>query len=130
MDDQALIALTQNLLEAIVQGDYDTYDRLVADDLTCFEPEAPGTLVQGKAFHKYYFDLDRRIKNSSSMRNVTMSCPHVRRIGNDVAVVSYIRLNQIMETGQAHPLTTKSCETRVWQLGKDERWKNVHFHRS
>ncbi len=51
-----IIRLTQKLLDAIAQGDYSTYSQLCDSSLTAFEPEAPGVLVEGLSFHKFYFD--------------------------------------------------------------------------
>jgi calcium/calmodulin-dependent protein kinase (CaM kinase) II len=49
-------------------------------------------------------------------------------LGDDAAVISYVRLVQKLD---AHgvPVTVTTEETRVWQR-KDGRWKHVHFHRS
>ena len=47
-----LIKLNQQLLDAIASGDWDAYRSLVASDITCFEPEARGHLVEGLAFHE------------------------------------------------------------------------------
>ncbi len=60
--------------------------------------------------------------------NTTIASPHVRIIGDNVAIVSYVRLIQrIGKDGAPH---TKSVEeTRVWEK-KDGSWKHVHFHRS
>jgi ketosteroid isomerase-like protein len=124
MAKDEIIALNQQLLNAIVQGDYDTYNLLCADNMTCFEPEAVDYLVEGKAFHKFYFDLP--VKRPEVATNVSMCSPHVRRIGENVAVLSYVRLNQTFVDGK--PVTTKTCETRVWE--KRVSWKNVHVHRS
>jgi hypothetical protein len=55
-----------------------------------------------------------------------MSSPHVR-IMADVAVVSYVRLNQRLVDGA--PVTRVVEETRVWQR-QNGAWKHVHFHRS
>ena len=44
-----IVALTQSLLDSIALGNFELYNSLVADDLTCFEPEACGHLVEGKA---------------------------------------------------------------------------------
>jgi calcium/calmodulin-dependent protein kinase (CaM kinase) II len=57
-----------------------------------------------------------------------MSSPHVRLLGADAAVVSYIRLNQKLNAA-GEPVTAHVEETRVWQkIGGS--WKHVHFHRS
>jgi ketosteroid isomerase-like protein len=127
--DDDIVALNQSLLNSIVQGDFNTYTLLCADDMTCFEPEANDCLVKGKAFHKFYFDLphSREWHKPHVDTNVTMCDVHVRRIGKDVAIVSYVRLNQIYAEGKA--TTTKTCETRVWEQINHE-WRNVHLHRS
>jgi hypothetical protein len=102
-----VIAANQQLLNAISQCDYQTYNELCADDLTAFEPESNGMLICGKSFHKFYFDLygggsssDNNIgadrdnaaatttttnkeaaTQSSNKINITMSNPHVRWLG-------------------------------------------------
>ena len=52
-----LIQRNQQLLDSIVNLDYETYDSFCADDMSCMEPESNQNLVIGKAFHKYYFDV-------------------------------------------------------------------------
>ena len=122
MEDD-LIALTQKLLDAIAKGDWQTYQELCDPSLTSFEPEACGQLVQGLAFHKFYFDLG----GFSGRRQTTMASPHVRVMG-DVALVAYVRLLQ--RTGpDGTPVTKAFEETRIWQK-IDGRWRHVHFHRS
>lgn len=49
------IAANQSLLEAIMGGDWATYEMLCDKTLTCLEPEAPGQVVVGLDFHKFYF---------------------------------------------------------------------------
>jgi calcium/calmodulin-dependent protein kinase (CaM kinase) II len=119
-----LLELNQRLLESIAAGDWKAYQELCHPELTCFEPEARGQLVEGMAFHKFYFDLG----GGSSPRNTTMASPQVRMLGNDAAVVTYVRLVQRLG-GDDKPVTVSSEETRVWQR-IDGRWKHVHFHRS
>src|SRR5262245_37643434 len=89
-DAKEILALNQRLLEAIAAADWKTYEELCDPELTCFEPEAHGHLVQGLAFHRYYFDLDA----SPAARNTTLASPVVRFCGDDIAVVAYIRLTQ------------------------------------
>lgn len=126
MSDPAIdeiLELNQKLLDAIASGDWQTYTELCDPTLTCFEPEARGHLVQGMAFHQFYFDLGP----AEGPRTTTMASPHVRIMG-DAAVISYIRLVQrLNETGA--PVTSHIEETRVWQL-QQGRWRHVHFHRS
>lgn len=42
-----LLALSQQLLDAIDRGDWETYDDLCDPSLTAYEPEAVGQLVRG-----------------------------------------------------------------------------------
>jgi len=118
-----LLQLTQRLLDSITQGDWKTYEELCDPSLTCIEPEAPGQVVEGLSFHKFYFDLG----GVRGRHQTTMAAPHVRVVG-DVAVVAYVRLVQKLGTDGA-AVTAASAETRVWQR-RDGRWRHVHFHRS
>ena len=120
---QELLALNQQLLDAIVRADWTKYQELCDPSLTCFEPEALGQLVAGLDFHHFYFKLG----GVPGQHCTTMASPHVRVMG-DVAVVSYVRLNQRVAADGA-PLSRSMEETRVWQR-QNGRWKHVHFHRS
>ena len=121
--ESELLALTRRLLESITDGDWATYQELCDPTLTAFEPEAPGQLVEGLAFHRFYFDLG----GVRGKHQTTVCAPRVRVMG-DVAVVTYARLVQrVSGEGQAETLTT--TETRVWQR-REGRWRHVHFHRS
>jgi len=122
--ESELIELTQKLLGSIGAKNWAEYEQLCDSSLTCFEPEARGHLVEGLEFHKYYFGLGSAAGN----RNTTLCSPHVRLMGDNAAVVSYVRLIQHLDaSGQAQ--TSKFEETRVWQK-KNGRWVHVHFHRS
>ena len=123
---QELLDLNQKLLVSIVTGDWKTYESLCEDSITCFEPEARGQLAIGMPFHKFYFDLSASPQKPA--KNVTMSQPHVRLMGDNAAVLSYVRLTQSLDASGA-PQTGRMEETRVWQkIGG--QWKHVHFHRS
>ena len=124
---QEIIALNQKLLDSIVSADWKTYESLCDASITCFEAEARGQLVAGMAFHKYYFDLPAGDRPAAK-KLVTMAAPHVRMLGSDAAVVSYVRLTQSLDASGA-PQTSKFEETRVWQKISGA-WKHVHFHRS
>lgn len=117
-----LLALNQRLLESIITADWDTYSELCDPTITAIEPEAERQVVEGMAFHKFYFDL-----GASAPRHVTMASPHVRVMG-DVAVLAYVRLTQKLDTDGV-PVTAAVEETRVWQKQGGD-WKHVHFHRS
>lgn len=118
-----LLALNQRLLDSIVTGDWATYQELCDPTLTAFEPEALGHLVEGMPFHHFYF----RLGGVTGEHCTTQSSPHVRIMG-DVAVISYVRLNQRVGA-DGKPYTAGVEETRVWQR-RDGRWRHVHFHRS
>jgi ketosteroid isomerase-like protein len=120
---EELLQLNQRLLESIAWGDWPTYQELCDPSLTAFEPEAMGQLVEGMAFHHFYFKLG----GTKGAHHTTMCAPRVRLMG-DVAVVAYVRLNQRLAP-DGLPVTTATEETRVWQR-QDGRWKHVHFHRS
>jgi hypothetical protein len=123
---QQLLDLNQKLLVAIVSGDWKTYESLCDPSITCFEPEARGQVVVGMSFHKYFFDLPGSPQTPA--KNVLMSQPHVRLIGESAAVLSYVRLTQSLDdSGMAH--IGRVEETRIWQK-IDGQWKHVHFHRS
>ncbi len=118
-----LLQLTQRLLDSITAGDWATYQELCDPTLTAFEPEAPGQLVQGLAFHHFYFELG----GVRGRHQTTMCSPHVRMMG-DSAVVTYSRLVQRVGPDGA-AVTVASTETRIWQR-QDGRWRHVHFHRT
>jgi calcium/calmodulin-dependent protein kinase (CaM kinase) II len=118
-----LLQLNQRLLDAISQGDWATYQELCDASLTAIEPEAPGQIVEGLAFHRFYFDLG----GVRGRHQTTMTAPHVRVMG-DVAVIAYVRLIQRVGPDGA-AVTVATVETRVWQRSEG-RWRNVHFHRS
>jgi calcium/calmodulin-dependent protein kinase (CaM kinase) II len=119
-----LLALNQRLLDSIAQANWAAYQELCLPDLTCFEPEARGQLVEGMAFHKFYFDLG---SDGRPCQN-TMASPRIRLLGDDVALVAYVRLVQRLGSDDA-PRTTSVEETRLWQR-IDGRWRHIHFHRS
>ena len=123
-----LLALTRKLLESIVAGDWKTYTSLVAYDITCFEPEARGQLVEGLPFHEFYFKLGTSATKPVFVPTITLAAPNVRLLGEDAAVVAYMRMVQKLDdTGR--PITVLCEETRVWQR-IDGAWRHVHFHRS
>lgn len=118
-----LLAKSQQLLDAIAQGDWGTYSELCDPSITAFEPEALGHLVQGMEFHSFYFKLSGgQVKAQNSMRDINI------RIMGDVAVVAYYRLTQYVDA-DGHAGTRGTEETRVWQR-QNGRWQHVHFHRS
>jgi calcium/calmodulin-dependent protein kinase (CaM kinase) II len=124
VDKTEIVKLTQRLLDSIAGADWETYRSLCDPSLSAFEPEARGHLVEGLAFHKFYFDLGTK----GTPRSNTICSPHVRLLGPEVAVISYVRLVQHVD-GSGTPQTASSEETRVWHR-QEGRWQHVHFHRS
>jgi calcium/calmodulin-dependent protein kinase (CaM kinase) II len=120
---EELLQLNQRLLDSIATADWDTYAELCDPSLTAFEPEAQGQLVEGMAFHRFYFNLG----SAKGDHNTTMCSPWVRVMG-DVAVIAYVRLNQRV-TPEGNAIVIGTDETRIWQR-QAGRWKHVHFHRS
>ena len=123
---EELLSLTRRLLAAIDGGDWETYTELCAHDLTAFEPEAVGHLVEGMPFHGFYFDRAERYGGRGSLSSV--ASPKVRLLGRDGAVVTYVRLVQ-SEAEDGTMATRCSSETRVWERTAGG-WRHVHFHRS
>ncbi|XP_049271589.1 calcium/calmodulin-dependent protein kinase type II alpha chain isoform X18 [Rhipicephalus sanguineus] len=123
---QEIVKLTEQLIESINSGDYETYTKLCDPHLTAFEPEALGNLVEGMEFHKFYFD--NGAGKSYKSQNTTIINPTVHLLGDDAACIAYIRLMQYIDRSGI-PRTRQTEETRVWHR-KDTKWQNIHFHRS
>uniref|UniRef100_A0A672HR89 calcium/calmodulin-dependent protein kinase n=1 Tax=Salarias fasciatus TaxID=181472 RepID=A0A672HR89_SALFA len=121
---QEIIKITEQLIEAINNGDFDAYTRICDPGLTSFEPEALGNLVEGMDFHKFYFD--NLLSKNSKPVHTTLLNPHVHLIGEDAACIAYIRLTQFVDS-TGRPRSSQSEETRVWHR-RDGKWLNVHFH--
>ncbi|XP_069045390.1 calcium/calmodulin-dependent protein kinase type II subunit gamma isoform X15 [Lepisosteus oculatus] len=121
---QEIIKITEQLIEAINNGDFEAYTRICDPGLTSFEPEALGNLVEGMDFHKFYFE--NLLSKNSKPVHTTILNPHVHLIGEDAACIAYIRLTQYIDS-QGRPRSSQSEETRVWHR-RDAKWLNVHFH--
>ncbi|XP_032868592.1 calcium/calmodulin-dependent protein kinase type II subunit gamma isoform X7 [Amblyraja radiata] len=121
---QDIIKITEQLIEAINNGEFEAYTKICDPGLTSFEPEALGNLVEGMDFHKFYFE--NLLSKNSKPIHTTILNPHVHLIGEDAACIAYIRLTQYMD-GQGRPRTTQSEETRVWHR-REGKWQNIHFH--
>uniref|UniRef100_A0A4W4HAE6 calcium/calmodulin-dependent protein kinase n=1 Tax=Electrophorus electricus TaxID=8005 RepID=A0A4W4HAE6_ELEEL len=121
---QEIIKITEQLIEAVNNGDFEAYAKICDPGLTSFEPEALGNLVEGMDFHRFYFE--NLLSKNSKPIHTTILNPHVHLIGEDGACIAYIRLTQFVD-GQGRPRSSQSEETRVWHR-RDSRWQNVHFH--
>uniref|UniRef100_UPI0037E8EB41 calcium/calmodulin-dependent protein kinase type II subunit beta isoform X2 n=1 Tax=Semicossyphus pulcher TaxID=241346 RepID=UPI0037E8EB41 len=127
---QEIIKITEQLIEAVNNGDFEAYAKICDPGLTSFEPEGLGNLVEGMDFHRFYFDnhpsLPSVLSKNSKPIHTTILNPHVHMIGDDAACIAYIRLTQFVDE-QGRPRSSQSEETRVWHR-RDSRWQNVHFH--
>ena len=124
--NEDILGATTRLLKSVESQDFETYKSLCSPNLTAFEPEARGNLVEGLNFHEHYFNLEKGAYEGTT----TISSPKVVFLGesHDVAVIMYVRLVQ-------EGLDTKSFEeTRVWEQKESgnggKQWRHVHFHRS
>ena len=144
--DQDVIDTNQRLLNSIAACDFKAYKELTAEDITAIEPESQNHPIHGTAFHKYYFDLYQHTHFTSKVNEqpiipnvITMSNPHVRWLGGGccsdgcgegtAAIITYVRLDQTMTTGDDAPKIITTSETRVWE-NRDGTLVNVHFHKS
>ncbi|XP_072702366.1 calcium/calmodulin-dependent protein kinase type II subunit beta [Ciconia boyciana] len=123
---QEIIKITEQLIEAVNNGDFEAYAKICDPGLTSFEPEALGNLVEGMDFHRFYFE--NLLSKNNKPIHTTILNPHVHVIGEDAACIAYIRLTQYIDA-QGRPRTSQSEETRVWHR-RDGKWQNVHFHGS
>jgi len=124
--DQEILAINQSMLESVVGGDWPRYATFCAADLSCFEAETNGHLVEGLPFHQYYFNLPASATPATAV-TVTMARPHLRWLSDNAVVLSYTRLTQGISGGE--PITASCCETRIWHRQNDQ-WQQVHVHRS
>ncbi|XP_071062691.1 calcium/calmodulin-dependent protein kinase type II delta 1 chain isoform X4 [Pseudochaenichthys georgianus] len=123
---QEIIKVTEQLIEAINNGDLETYTKICDPGLTSFEPEALGNLVEGTDFHRFYFE--NALSKAKQPVHTILLNPHVHLIGDEAACIAYIRLTQYID-GNRMPRTMQSEETRIWHR-RDGKWQNIHFHRS
>uniref|UniRef100_A0A8C2DK80 calcium/calmodulin-dependent protein kinase n=1 Tax=Cyprinus carpio TaxID=7962 RepID=A0A8C2DK80_CYPCA len=121
---QEIIKVTELLIEAINNGDFEAYTKISDPGLTSFEPEALGNLVDCRIYFKKIATLS---KGHKPIHTILLN-PHVHLIGEDAACIAYIRLTQYMDVNNM-PRTMQSEETRVWHR-RDGKWQNIHFHRS
>ncbi|KAF7658479.1 hypothetical protein LDENG_00011780 [Lucifuga dentata] len=106
---QEIIKITEQLIEAVNNGDFEAYAKICDPGLTSFEPEGLGNLVEGMDFHRFYFD--NLLSKNSKPIHTTILNPHVHMIGDEAACIAYIRLTQFVD-GQGRPRSSQSEETR------------------
>ncbi|KYO25700.1 hypothetical protein Y1Q_0001851 [Alligator mississippiensis] len=99
---QEIIKITEQLIEAVNNGDFEAYAKICDPGLTSFEPEALGNLVEGMDFHRFYFE--NLLSKNNKPIHTTILNPHVHVIGDDAACIAYIRLTQTStSTARGHP---------------------------
>uniref|UniRef100_A0A8C5WGM8 calcium/calmodulin-dependent protein kinase n=1 Tax=Leptobrachium leishanense TaxID=445787 RepID=A0A8C5WGM8_9ANUR len=123
---QEIIKVTEQLIEAISNGDFECYTKMCDPGMTAFEPEALGNLVEGLDFHRFYFE--NLWSRSNKPIHTTILNPHIHLMGDESACIAYIRITQYLDTSGV-PRTAQSEETCIWHR-RDGKWQNVHFHRS
>ena len=119
-----LLEITRQMLDAINYGDADTYARLCAPELTCFEELAPYR-IDGIDFHRAVIQGMAANPELAPAR-CDMLTPHVQLYG-DAAVVTYTRMMSYFDDG--YPRMTTANESRVY-IRQAGEWRMVHFHRS
>ncbi|CAK5041632.1 unnamed protein product [Meloidogyne enterolobii] len=128
---QEIVRVTQQLLDAISCKDFDSFSKLCDPNLTCFEPETLGNLIEGMDFHKFYFVNGPQILPGSDKQHqihTTLLNPNVHLMGDEGACIAYIRLTQYIDRfGEAR--TCQAQETRVWKK-RNGNWYCIHTHRS
>ena len=124
-----VVAHTQAMLDAVHAGRWDTYAALSAGDVTALEAESRFALVRGLPFHRYYFDLAAAAGagagGAAPAAASTIANADVRLLSPTSAVIAFDRLVQKPDGS-----TAAYGETRVWQLQRGGRWRQVHFHRT
>ncbi|CAK1553736.1 unnamed protein product [Leptosia nina] len=119
-----VIKATEVLLDAINNGDYETYSKLCDPHVTSFDPDSLGNLIEGVEFHKFFIDnTPTNIKTNTTILN-----PRVHLLGEDVAIIAYICVTQSVDS-EGRRATHQHQETRIWHK-RYNKWSAVHFHRS
>ncbi|KAK3521864.1 hypothetical protein QTP70_018603, partial [Hemibagrus guttatus] len=84
---QEIIKITEQLIEAVNNGDFEAYAKICDPGLTSFEPEALGNLVEGMDFHRFYFE-----NSSKSWALMLSEKPHCHA-GTDLGTLVTVKGN-------------------------------------
>uniref|UniRef100_A0A674C1E5 calcium/calmodulin-dependent protein kinase n=1 Tax=Salmo trutta TaxID=8032 RepID=A0A674C1E5_SALTR len=98
---QEIIKVTEQLIEAINNGDFEAYTKICDPGLTSFEPEALGNLVEGTDFHRFYFENGRAPAFHYAPMTVealiTLTCClHIVAAGLKILLVKYKKETTIL----------------------------------
>ncbi|KAG7322542.1 hypothetical protein KOW79_013888 [Hemibagrus wyckioides] len=108
---QEIIKITEQLIEAVNNGDFEAYAKICDPGLTSFEPEALGNLVEGMDFHRFYFE--NLLSKNSKPIHTTILNPHVHLIGpaaqQPVRGDSCVASPRLQMAECALPLLGRSC---------------------
>ena len=122
----SLVDLTQKLLDAIANKDWEAYISLCDEKMSCIEPETFNSYYEGLDFHKTYFDLPES-DNITIKENILQ--PTIKTFG-DIAIVCYKRIRQVTDKNTKVVSTNMFSETRVWRRVEEGNYKLVHYHKS
>lgn len=123
-DEQSVIDTVQTLLNVISTGNVEAYARMVADDVSCFEHDAPPYRIDGVEFH---LNMMKERKGRSRVTRIDVLAPRVQRFGN-IAIATYTVLKTVLDDDDDLSFDTAN-ETRVFERREGD-WIMVHFHRS
>jgi hypothetical protein len=130
-----LLQATVKLCQGLDTGNYKIYQQYCHPEVTVFEPQAQGQLVEGMDLRNFKFNLGHATDrlSLSQMLCSTVVAPKVTILNSGVGLVLYTRLLQ----KPGHPelgYVEAYNETGVWQRLKNDNggsdWKLVHYHRS
>jgi hypothetical protein len=106
------------LLNTIVHFDHDGYRSLTHESLLGIDLQ--GKVLDGNDIPGYHLE-------GTHLMNVSMVSPSVRFLSKGAAVVSYIRIDQVVRGRRSQ--TIKGRETRIWEK-QDGNWINCHYHQT
>ncbi|CAM9216644.1 unnamed protein product [Lampetra planeri] len=127
-----VVKVTEELIEAINNGDFEAYRRLCDPCVTSFEPEALGNLVEGVEFYRFFFENVVDPARAARTR-LLLRPPRVHLLGQDAACVALVSLAQGPAGTSDVPRPTRVEETLLWGRSQDHghgRWLLLHAHRS
>ncbi len=121
---EELLNITWQMLEAIHTGDYETYGLFTSEELSCFE-DVCAYRIDGLEFHLSLISQMARNPANRPERFDILS-PRIQLYG-ETGIVTYTRLMTYSDNGK--PKWQTYNESRVFVRESGE-WKMVHFHRT
>lgn len=118
-----ILAITEQMLQAMYTADPDVHRKHCAEDMTSFEWYIAPYRIDGVDFH---LRLIEGGGNGTSAR-LDLLTPRVQVYG-DTAVICYTLLKTALAEGEAPEFSTIN-ETRVF-VKMEGTWKMVHLHKS